>query len=127
MQQLNAQGLHPVNDVVFYGSPGLELKDPAQLGLGSGHAYVMGAPTDPIVQGAAPLAPLHDWGPTPMKACSLNCPRKPASIRRASIVPGCMTTPTTRGFFTLRTDRIFCACPSTTSPPSSRAYPTTKC
>jgi hypothetical protein len=33
LQDLNAQGLHPVNDVVFYGSPGLEMVSPAQLGL----------------------------------------------------------------------------------------------
>ncbi|PIJ32070.1 hypothetical protein BMW24_020320 [Mycobacterium heckeshornense] len=33
--------MHPVNDAVFYGSPGLELTDPSQLGLANGHAYVM--------------------------------------------------------------------------------------
>jgi thioesterase domain-containing protein len=38
LQDLNAQGLHPVNDVVFYGSPGLELTSPDQLGLGAGKA-----------------------------------------------------------------------------------------
>nr|WP_235215772.1 alpha/beta hydrolase [Mycobacterium kyorinense] len=65
LQQLNAEGLHPVNDVVFYGSPGLELTDPAQLGVGAGHAYVMGAPTDPIVKWIAPLSDSHGWGANP--------------------------------------------------------------
>jgi pimeloyl-ACP methyl ester carboxylesterase len=62
LQDLNAQGLHPVNDVVFYGSPGLELTSPDQLGLGAGQAYVMQAPDDPITSVVAPLAPLHGWG-----------------------------------------------------------------
>ncbi|EUA88713.1 alpha/beta hydrolase family protein [Mycobacterium ulcerans str. Harvey] len=48
LQDLNAHGAHPVNDVVFYGSPGLELYSPAQLGLEHGHAYVMQAPHDLI-------------------------------------------------------------------------------
>jgi hypothetical protein len=65
LQDLNAAGAHPVNDVVFYGSPGLGLTDPAQLGLGAGHAYVMGAPTDPIVRDVAPWAPAHGWGGNP--------------------------------------------------------------
>jgi hypothetical protein len=89
LQQLNAQGLHPVNDVVFYGSPGLELKDPAQLGLGPGHAYVMGAPTDPIVQDAAQLAPLHDWGPNPYEGMlpqlSSQAGLDPAGVYRAGV------------------------------------------
>lgn len=66
LQELNAQGLHPVNDVVFYGSPGLGLTDPAQqLGLGAGHAYVMGDPSDPIVSWAAPVSDVHGWGDNP--------------------------------------------------------------
>ncbi|BBX97430.1 alpha/beta hydrolase family protein [Mycobacterium lacus] len=65
LQDLNAQGAHPVNDAVFYGSPGLELYSPAQLGLDHGMAYVMQAPHDPITGAVAPLAPLHGWGPDP--------------------------------------------------------------
>jgi hypothetical protein len=66
LQQLNAQGLHPVNDAVFYGSPGLELDDPSQLGLANGHAYVMRAPPgDDWIPEVAPLAPLHGWGSDP--------------------------------------------------------------
>src|SRR5581483_5221819 len=65
LQDLSAQGLHPVNDVVFYGSPGLELVSPAQLGLEHGSAYVMQAPHDPITNLVAPLAPLHGWGVDP--------------------------------------------------------------
>jgi hypothetical protein len=66
LQQLNAQGLHPVNDAVFYGSPGLELDNPSQLGLANGHAFVMKAPPgDDWIPEVAPLAPLHGWGADP--------------------------------------------------------------
>jgi hypothetical protein len=65
LQELNAQGLHPVNDVVFYGSPGLELTSPDQLGLGAGHAYVMRGMDDPIANAVAELAPVHGWGANP--------------------------------------------------------------
>jgi hypothetical protein len=66
LQQLNAQGLHPVNDAVFYGSPGLELENPSQLGLPEGHAFVMKAPPgDDWIPELAPLAPLHGWGSDP--------------------------------------------------------------
>jgi Alpha/beta hydrolase len=64
LQQLNAQGLHPVNDAVFYGSAGLELGNPAQLGLASGHAYVMRGSGDWIPELGA-LAPWHGWGVDP--------------------------------------------------------------
>jgi Alpha/beta hydrolase len=56
-----------VNDVVFYGSPGLELTSPDQLGLGAGQAYVMQAPDDPITSVVAALAPLHGWGGRPIR------------------------------------------------------------
>lgn len=65
LQDLDARGLHPVNDAVFYGSPGLELVSPAQLGLENGNAYVMQAAHDPITNLVAPLAPLHGWGTDP--------------------------------------------------------------
>lgn len=65
LQDLNAQGLHPVDNVVFYGSPGLELTDPAQLGLAGSDAYVMRAPADDITSYFAPAAPLHGWGADP--------------------------------------------------------------
>lgn len=65
LQDLNAHGAHPVNDVVFYGSPGLELYSPTQLGLDHGQAYVMQAPHDLITSLVAPVAPLHGWGPDP--------------------------------------------------------------
>jgi Alpha/beta hydrolase len=64
LQRLNAQGLHPVTDAVFYGSAGLELGNPAQLGLGSGHAYVMRGSGDWIPELGA-LAPWHGWGVDP--------------------------------------------------------------
>ncbi|MFV9632784.1 alpha/beta hydrolase [Mycobacterium neumannii] len=65
LQDLHAQGVHPVNDVVFYGSPGLGLTNPEQLGLGADNAYVMRAPDDPITTFVAPTAPLHGWGADP--------------------------------------------------------------
>ena len=65
LQELNAQGVHPVNDVVFYGSPGLELTNPDQLGIGAGHAYVMRGADDPIAGIVAESAPLHGWGANP--------------------------------------------------------------
>jgi hypothetical protein len=65
LQQLNAQGLHPVNDAVFYGSPGLKLANPDQLGLANGHAYVMRAIGHDAIPELAPLAWLHGWGADP--------------------------------------------------------------
>jgi alpha/beta hydrolase family protein len=65
LQQLNAHGLHPVNDAVFYGSPGLELANPDQLGLANGHAYVMRAVSHDAIPELAPLARLHGWGADP--------------------------------------------------------------
>ncbi|QBS43583.1 alpha/beta hydrolase [Nocardia sp. CS682] len=38
----------PVDDVVFYGSPGINANDEPDLGLPQGHGYVMRAPDDPI-------------------------------------------------------------------------------
>lgn len=65
LQELNAKGVHPVNDVVFYGTPGLELNNADQLGLGSGHAYVMNGAKDPIPGWIAPFTQLHGWGTDP--------------------------------------------------------------
>jgi alpha/beta hydrolase family protein len=65
LQQLNSEGLHPVNDAVFYGSPGLELQSADQLGLANGHAYVMRAVGEDPIPELAPLAPLHGWGADP--------------------------------------------------------------
>jgi hypothetical protein len=65
LQELHARGVHPVDDVVFYGSPGLGLTNPDQLGLGADNAYVMRAPGDLITSLVAPTAPLHGWGVDP--------------------------------------------------------------
>ncbi|MEH3138796.1 MAG: alpha/beta hydrolase [Mycobacterium kyogaense] len=65
LQELNADGVHAVDDVVFYGSPGLELTSPDQLGLGAGHAYVMRGADDLIAGPVAEAAPLHGWGVNP--------------------------------------------------------------
>ncbi len=61
LQQLHSQGIHAVDDAVFYGSPGLELYSPSQLGI-DGRAYVMRAPGDSITSYVAPLSALHGWG-----------------------------------------------------------------
>jgi hypothetical protein len=90
LQDLNAQGLHPVNDVVFYGSPGLELTSPDQLGLGAGHTYVMQAPDDLITSTVAPLAPLHGWGADPyagmLPELSSKAGFDPASVFRDGVL-----------------------------------------
>ncbi|WP_024800354.1 alpha/beta hydrolase [Nocardia sp. BMG51109] len=39
---------NPVDDAVFYGSPGINAKDEPELNLPQGHGYVMRAPDDPI-------------------------------------------------------------------------------
>jgi uncharacterized coiled-coil DUF342 family protein len=65
LQDLNAQALHPVDNVVFYGSPGLELNSPDVLGIAPGDAYVMRGATDPIAGVVAEGAPLHGWGTNP--------------------------------------------------------------
>jgi pimeloyl-ACP methyl ester carboxylesterase len=65
LQQLHQQGVHAVDDAVFYGSPGLEITSPGQLGLDSAHAFVMQYSGDPITEKVAPLAPLHGWGLNP--------------------------------------------------------------
>ncbi|RDH76449.1 cutinase family protein [Mycolicibacterium moriokaense] len=68
LQQLHSQGIHAVDDAVFYGSPGLELWNPINadgaLGL-DGQAYVMRAPGDYITAYIAPTAALHGWGADP--------------------------------------------------------------
>jgi hypothetical protein len=65
LQQLHDQGVHVVDNAVFYGSPGLELTSSGELGLDPGHAFVMRAPDDPITNYFAPLAPAHGWGVDP--------------------------------------------------------------
>lgn len=88
LQQLNAQGLHPVNDAVFYGSPGLELADPGELGLAGGHAYVMRGRSDWIPELGA-LAPLHGWGANPydgmMPELSAEDGTSPDGVARAGV------------------------------------------
>jgi hypothetical protein len=66
LQQLNAQGVHAVDDVVFYGSPGLEAGSATDLGLGKGHAFVMRADEDLVTNVfGAPLSAAHGWGLNP--------------------------------------------------------------
>ena len=66
LQQLNAQGVHAVDDVVFYGSPGLEAGGATDLGLGKGHAFVMRADEDLVTNVfGAPLSAAHGWGLNP--------------------------------------------------------------
>ena len=50
----------PVGDVVLYGSPGVEITDAAQLGVGPGHAYYLAALHDRV---ADTLARAQHFGP----------------------------------------------------------------
>ncbi|BBU21647.1 hypothetical protein MYXE_14360 [Mycobacterium xenopi] len=90
LQQLNAQGLHPVNDAVFYGSPGLELTNPGQLGLANGHAYVMRSIGHDLIPEVGPLAPLHGWGVDPysgiMPELSAAAGTSPDGVARAGVL-----------------------------------------
>ncbi|WP_433608627.1 alpha/beta hydrolase [Prescottella agglutinans] len=57
---LREPGRRPVDDVVVYGSPGLvDVRSPADLGLGPGHAYEMTADGDVIAR-------LNRFGPGPL-------------------------------------------------------------
>ncbi|MFD4369102.1 alpha/beta hydrolase [Rhodococcus sp. NPDC058521] len=49
----------PVDDAVFYGSPGINANDESDLGLKDGHGFVMRTPDDPIsyVDGFGKLGP----------------------------------------------------------------------
>ncbi|MFE3445004.1 alpha/beta hydrolase [Nocardia sp. NPDC059180] len=51
---LQQPGGHPVTDMVVYGSPGIAADSPGDLGLATGHAYVMRTDDDPIER-------THDW------------------------------------------------------------------
>jgi hypothetical protein len=90
LQQLNAQGLHPVNDAVFYGSPGLELASPDRLGLAGGHAYVMRAVGHDMIPELAPLAWLHGWGADPylgmMPELSSQAGISPDGVERSGVM-----------------------------------------
>ncbi|CAM3188568.1 alpha/beta hydrolase [Prescottella defluvii] len=52
----------PVDDAVFYGSPGINADDESDLGLAEGHAYVMEADDDWFV---AEVGKTHRFGPDP--------------------------------------------------------------
>ncbi len=90
LQQLNAQGVHPVNDAVFYGSPGLELTDPSQLGLANGHAYVMRSIGHDLIPEVGPLAQFHGWGADPyggmMPELSTAAGTSPDGVARAGVL-----------------------------------------
>jgi pimeloyl-ACP methyl ester carboxylesterase len=110
LQDLNDQGLHPVNDVVFYGSPGLELTSADQLGLGAGQGYVMQATDDPITSVVAPLAPLHGWGADPYAGILPELSSQAGFDPGKSSVRACSVTPTIRGWAATAT----CGCLGTT-------------
>lgn len=52
----------PVDDAVFYGSPGINASDESDLGLAEGHAYVMEADEDRFV---TEIGKTHRFGPDP--------------------------------------------------------------
>ncbi len=53
---------HPVDDAVFYGSPGVNASDEPDLGLRQGHGYVLRAADDPITLADT----LRTFGPDPV-------------------------------------------------------------
>ncbi|MCQ4121670.1 alpha/beta hydrolase [Rhodococcus tibetensis] len=53
---------HPVDDAVFYGSPGINADDESDLGLREGHGYVMEADEDRFV---TEVGRTHRFGPDP--------------------------------------------------------------
>lgn len=65
LEHLAADGLHPVDDALFVGSPGADAVNPQAFGLPPGHAYAMNTPDDVVTNVFAPLAPLHGWGTDP--------------------------------------------------------------
>lgn len=58
---LQQPGHHGVDNMVVYGSPGIEAASGAQLGLQPGHGYVMRTDNDPI----GPIAETGRFGPDP--------------------------------------------------------------
>jgi hypothetical protein len=65
LEDLKAEGLHPVSDALFVGSPGLDATSATQFGLSPDHVFGMNTPNDVVSNLAAPLAPLHGWGTDP--------------------------------------------------------------
>ncbi|ATD69149.1 MULTISPECIES: alpha/beta hydrolase [Gordonia] len=61
---LQTPGGHPVDDAVFYGSPGFEANDEPELGLEDGHGFVMQGESDSISYGQS-LGPVGPNGPRP--------------------------------------------------------------
>lgn len=55
----------PVDDAVFYGSPGINARDEPDLGLAEGHGYVLEADGD---IGIPEIGKLHRFGPDPSTA-----------------------------------------------------------
>ncbi|RVW06730.1 hypothetical protein EF834_01475 [Rhodococcus spongiicola] len=55
----------PVDDAVFYGSPGINADDESDLGLAEGHGYVMEADGDRLVP---EIGKTHRFGPDPSTA-----------------------------------------------------------
>ncbi|WP_450104125.1 alpha/beta hydrolase [Rhodococcus triatomae] len=55
----------PVDDAVFYGSPGVNADDEADLGLGAGHAWVLEADGDVLIPD---IGRIHRFGPDPSTA-----------------------------------------------------------
>ena len=110
LQELHAQGLHPVDDVVFYGSPGLELTSSDQLGLGAGHAYVMRGMDDPIAGSWRRWPHCTGGGSIHTTECSPNCRRRPGPIRVESSARAFIRTRITPDWEATTS----CACPAIT-------------
>ncbi|GAC68317.1 alpha/beta hydrolase [Gordonia soli] len=61
---LQEPGGHPVDDAIFYGSPGFEANDEPELGLRQGHGFVMEGDDD-FISYAQSMGPVGPNGPDP--------------------------------------------------------------
>ncbi|RVW02839.1 alpha/beta hydrolase [Rhodococcus xishaensis] len=76
----------PVDDAVFYGSPGINADDESDLGLAEGHGYVMEADGDRFVP---EVGKTHRFGPDPSTAdfeqLSVNAGTSPDGVARDGV------------------------------------------
>ncbi|QKT14198.1 hypothetical protein HUN07_16840 [Rhodococcus sp. W8901] len=76
----------PIDDAVFYGSPGINAGDESDLGLAEGHGYVMEADGDVLIPEAGKI---HVFGPDPstsdFEQLSVNAGTSPDGVMRDGV------------------------------------------
>ncbi|MGF7123081.1 alpha/beta hydrolase [Rhodococcus sp. BE178] len=76
----------PIDDAVFYGSPGINADDESDLGLAEGHGYVMEADEDRVV---TEIGKTHRFGPDPstsdFEQLSTNAGTSPDGVTRDGV------------------------------------------